>query len=44
MKWSATKGLLPVRPVVLSKCEIKLPAGKAVEISGNAKGNSEAAA
>ncbi|CAK9104192.1 unnamed protein product [Durusdinium trenchii] len=44
VKWSATKGLLPVRPVVLSKCEIKLPAGKAVEISGNAKGNSEAAA
>ena len=34
-KWSATKGLLPVRPVVLSKCEIKLPPGKAVEITGS---------
>lgn len=26
MKWSPAKGFVPVRPVILSKCEIKVPA------------------
>ena len=33
LKWSAAKGFVPVRPIILTKCEIKIPAGMAIEIT-----------
>ena len=35
MKWSPAKGFVPVRPVILSKCEIKIPAGMAFELTAS---------
>ena len=35
MKWSPNRGLVPVRPVVLAKCEVKLPPGHAMPLNKN---------
>lgn len=33
LKWSAAKGFVPVRPLILTKCELKIPTGMAIEIT-----------
>ena len=43
MKWSPAKGFVPVRPVILSKCEIKVPAGMAFQLPAEGSAASPAA-